>query len=301
MARFLPVRLFLMASLLLALVLTTITSLLAIDFPQPTGFINDFAGTFSPEFTVSLEQDLSDFEKETTAEIAVVTVESLQETTIEDYAVRLFENWEIGKEKEDNGLLVLIAPNERQIRIEVGYGLEPVINDSRAGRIIRDQITPEFKEGNYEIGIKQGVEQIKAYIRSGEPPSSAESVGETVSSNLGGLILGFFILVYLSSFWGRSKRVWPGGVVGAILGLILGLLLGAIIWKLLLPVFFGLFGFLLDLVLSRNYKKLKKQGRPTGFWRTKGGFFSGRSSSGGGGFGGFGGGSSGGGGASGSW
>ena len=266
---------------------------LAIDFPPPSGFVNDFAGVFSESFRQELEADLTAFEKETSVEIAVVTIKSLEETTIDDYAVRLFEAWKIGKDSEDNGILLLVAPNEREVRIEVGYGLEPIITDSRAGKIIRSEIIPSFKEADYEEGVKKGVVGVKNYILSGEP-TQEEKAADQIESNFPIVVFAFFILVYLSSFLGRSKRIWPGAMVGGATGGFIGLVLGKMI---LFGVGFGLLGLFLDWLFSKNYKKLKKAGKSTGWWRSGGGF----SSGGGGSFGGFGGGSSGGGGASGSW
>lgn len=267
----------------------------AMEFPDPTGHVNDFAGILSESFEGSLEANIAEFEKETTVEIAVATVTDLAGTTIEGYGVRLFEAWGIGKKEADNGLLILVALNERKVRIDVGYGLEPIITDSRAGRIIREKITPEFKNENYEQGLLLGVEAIKDYYREGEKPLALEKTETKVENSQAGAVFGLLVLVYLSSFWGRSKRIWPGGVVGGILGMIIG----AIAKIAILPWIFALIGFFLDWLLSKNYKNLKKAGRPTRWWLSRGGFRTGRSS--GGGFGGFGGGSSGGGGASGSW
>lgn len=272
---------------------------LAQDFPEPVGYVNDFAEILSPSYRQSLEQELVDFDNETTAEIAVVIINSLEGGSIEDYAVRLFEDWKIGKKEKDNGLLVLIAKEDRKIRIEVGYGLEPVITDGRAGRIIREQMRPAFREDNYDEGVKLAMAQIKEYIRSGEPPTGAEEAQERAASALPWIIFGGVILIYISSFLARSKRFWPGGVIGGVMGGILGLIVGTIISLVLLAVGLGLFGLLLDYILSKNYKKLKKAKRPTGFWGSWGGFSGG--GGGGDGFGGFGGGGSGGGGASGGW
>jgi len=265
-------------------------SVLAADFPKPVGYVNDFGSLFSSGFRQTLEQDLENFEKETAVEIAVVTINSLEGNAIEDYAVRLFEQWKIGKKGKDNGLLILIAKEDRKIKIEVGYGLEPIITDGRAGRIIREQMSPAFKEEDYEGGVKAAVEKIKNYISSGEPPSEEETV-QAKSGAFIFLIIAAFFLIYFSSFWGRSKRIWPGGVIGIILGLIIYPLIGALL--------LGIWGLFLDWLLSRNYKRLKKLGKSTGLWSSRGGFSSGGRSSGG--FGGFGGGSSGGGGASGGW
>jgi len=279
-----------------------LSNVLALDLPNPTGYVNDGAGMLSADFRQELETNLSEFEKETEAEIAIATVENLQGTTVEDFAVQLFEKWGIGKTDEDNGLLLLIAQEERKMRIEVGYGLEPLITDGRAGRIIRDQMTPAFKEEDYDQGVSLAVAQIQEYIRSGEPPVVEEETEDGSNNGLSLVVFGFFLLTYVSSFWGRTKRTWPGGVVGGLLGIFLGLIIGGFLATILTALGFTLFGSFLDRTLSRNYKKLKKRGKPTGFFFSRGGFFSGgKGGSSGGGFGGFSGGSSGGGGASGGW
>lgn len=262
---------------------------LAAGFPRPAGYVNDFAGLFSPDFREELEKELSDFEKETTAEIAVVTIESLDDYSVEEYAVRLFEEWKIGKKEKDNGILLLIAKQERKIRIEIGYGLEPVITDGRAGRIIREEMRPSFKKENYEEGVKLAVAQIEDYIRTGEPPKGSEAAQETFSNFLIALFLSGFFLVYLTAFLGRTKEFITGGIIGGLLGGFLGWLMGGLLAILGLIVAFGALGLIFDYIFSRNYRKLKVAGKPTGFWASRGGFS------------GFGGGSSGGGGASGGW
>ena len=267
-----------------------------LKLPEAEGFVNDFAELLSPAFRQKLEADLQNFEKETSAEIVVVTINSLEDNSIEDYAVRLFEDWKIGKKGKDNGLLILIAKKERKIRIEVGYGLEPIITDGRAGRIIREQMKPAFRNNDYEVGVLAAVVQIEDYIRSGQPPTGIEKAQEEVRGILPLLIFAFFIFIYFASFLGRTKEFWPGGIIGGILGAVLGIIAGTILAFFLLVIGIGFFGLLLDYVLSRNYKKLKAAKKSTGFWSSWGGF-----SSGGRSFGGFGGGSSGGGGASGSW
>jgi uncharacterized protein len=272
---------------------------LAQEFPQPTGYVNDFAQMLSSNYRQSLEEELVNFEKETTTEIAVVTINSLEGGSIEDYAVRLFEDWQIGKKEKDNGLLILIAKEDREMRIEVGYGLEPLITDGRAGRIIREQMRPDFREEDYDTGVRLAIGQIENYIRSGEPPTGVEEVQEKTMASLPLIVFAVIILIYLSSFLARSKRFWPGGVIGGVMGSILGLIIGTLFSFVLLVAGLSLLGLILDYLLSKNYKKLKKAGKSTGFWGSGGGFFSGGGH--GGGFGGFSGGSSGGAGASGSW
>ena len=285
---------------LLAFVFVLALPVLAQSFPNYHGFVNDFANIISDEKEKELEELLSAFERETSNEVALATVNSLEETTVEDYAVRLFEKWQIGKKDKDNGLLFLIAPNERKMKIEVGYGLEGIITDGIAGSILDRNVAPYFKADEMEKGVEEGAKAIVAKIRAGEP--AEDIVGQPAASEdgstIGFLILGFIILIYLSSFFARSKEFVAGGLVGGGLGGFFGLLSKSLASGITLAMMLGVFGFILDLILSGNYKKRKKKGLSTNFWRSMGGFSSGKSS--GGGFS-FGGGSSGGGGASRGW
>ena len=185
--------------------------------------------------------------------------------------------------------MLVIAPNERELKIEVGYGLEPVLTDSRSGTIIRNIITPEFKKDDYDTGIISGVNAIIEVTSKDPTLYDNQTPIDIDSGSLDSLIFLSMALVYLSAFLARSKRWWPGGVIGGILGLFISLAGGVIL---------ALLGLLLDYLLSKNYKNRKKHGLPTSWISSIGGFSGGRSS---GGFGGFSGGSSGGGGSSGSW
>lgn len=266
-------------------------TVLARVYPEPAGYVNDFADIISQNVEVALEEQLRTLEASSSHELTVVTLSSLEDDVIENTAVELFEQWGIGKKNQDNGVLLLIAPNEHELYIEVGYGLEPVLTDSRAGTIIRTIITPRFKEDDYDAGILNGVSAIQKTITQ-DPTAFDDQLSDdssTAEEKFNGLIFAGIIIIYLSSFLARSKRIWPGGVIGAIIGYISTAITGAI--------FLGLLGLFLDFILSKNYKARKKKGLSTAWWSSGGGF-SGRS---GGGFGGFGGGSSGGGGASGSW
>jgi uncharacterized protein len=270
-------------------------------FPKPTGYVNDFAKLYTDSFRTELERDLETFDASTSAEVVVVTVENLQGTTIEDYATRLFENWKIGKEKKDNGVLLLIAKEEREVRIEVGYGLEGVINDARAGRIIRDIMLPSFKKNDYEGGTKQAIQVIKQYVR-GESVVEPEVKEQRDWSGLIDFIpFLFFGLIYVGSFLARTKDYFVGGIIGGVVGVLIGIFAGHIAAILFSAFALSMIGLLLDFILSRNYQRLSSQHKRTDWWGSRGGFSGGGGSSSGGGFGGFGGGSSGGGGASGRW
>jgi uncharacterized protein len=133
-------------------------------YPKSQGYVNDFAGILNDPIRAALESDLRAVEQRTSAEIAVVTVPSLEGMTIDEYAVGLFADWKIGKRGKDNGVLVLVAPAERRVRIEVGYGLEPVLPDGLAGEIIRTEFLPAFRRGDFAGGIQAGVRDITEVV-----------------------------------------------------------------------------------------------------------------------------------------
>lgn len=121
--------------------------------PKPRDWVNDHAGILSQSERSLLSALINELERATSAEIAVVTLNTIGEASIEGYAVALFEKWGIGKKDKDNGLLILVAVKERKVKIEVGYGLEGVITDGLAGQIIREKIVPEFRQGNFGRGL----------------------------------------------------------------------------------------------------------------------------------------------------
>ena len=277
------------------------------DFPDLKGYVNDYAGLMSADGSSQLEVNLAQLEKDTTAQLFVATVKSLEGYAVEDYANRLFEQWKIGQKDKNNGILFLVALDDRQMWIEVGYGLEPVVTDGRAGRIRDMEIIPRFKANDYEGGIVAGVDALEKYIRDGEPPAPLEE--NPVKSIFGDVTWVFivlsFVTIYLSGFMARSKSIWLGGIWGAIAGVIMGLMIGGIASLIIMPLIFTGLGLGTDAVLSRNYQSRKAAGKSTdwhrsggGFWGTGGGFGGGF---GGGGFSGGGGVSSGGGGAGGGW
>jgi len=273
---------------------------------KPTGFVNDYVGLLSAEQKSALETKLDQFAQETSNEIAVAIIDSLgNDETIETYAVKLFEDWGIGSAKNDNGLLFLIAVSDRQMRLEVGYGLEGALPDLTAYQIINNILSPAFKNGEYYSGLNQAIEAAMAATR-GEYEPVASSKKLNFLSNLSVdiiLFLIFFIFSLLSAlhrYLAKSKHWWEGGVIGFVLGLIIALIFFRALMALLisLPFILAAFGFLMDYLVSRVLPQPKdRTGRNGGFWIFPGG----RGGSSGGGFGGFGGGFSGGGGASGRW
>lgn len=268
------------------------------QWPQavPTGFVNDYSNLFSAPVRQSLEQKLESFQS--TAEITVVTIPSLNGDTIENYAQKLFSVWKIGDQSKKNGLLLLISRDNRQIRLEVGYGLEPYLTDGQAGEILRNYATPFLKNNNYDQAAISTIDQLTHILSSQIQPSTSKS-----NQNLPNLPIELFLVLipflsYLVSFMARSKSIWAGGILGLALGFLFFQFWGAILFCLL--------GLLLDYILSNNYNYFVSTNQTTTWKPTHGGFW-GRSSnpgfwkSSGNGFGGFGGGSSGGGGASSGW
>jgi uncharacterized protein len=130
----------------------------------------DRAALLSPDTRRALESRLAALETSTGHQLVVHTTPSLEGLAIEDYSLQVAEQWKIGQKGLDNGVILTVAPIERQVRIEVGYGLEGVLPDAIASRIIREQITPEFRSGNMEGGILAGVTAISAVIRNEELP-----------------------------------------------------------------------------------------------------------------------------------
>ncbi|HEU4436467.1 MAG TPA: TPM domain-containing protein, partial [candidate division Zixibacteria bacterium] len=157
---------------LVFLFLLTFTPAFPQNYPASTGAVNDFAGLISSSQREELEQSLRAFFDRTGAAIVVATFESLDGVPIEDFAVGLFEKWKPGKKGQDFGLLILVAKEERKIRFEVGYGLEPVLPDGRCGEIIRTQMTPRFREGDFYGGIAAGAAEaariLEKYFATGE-------------------------------------------------------------------------------------------------------------------------------------
>jgi len=135
-----------------------------VTLPSPVGRVNDFANVLDPSVEATLDARLKAVEDRTTAQIAVATVPSLQGLTVEEYAERLFRTWGIGQAKVDNGVLVLVAPTDREMRIEVGYGLEGVLPDGLAGAIIRETFIPRFREDDYAGGIVAGVSRVAEIV-----------------------------------------------------------------------------------------------------------------------------------------
>ena len=150
------------------------------EYPSQVGWVNDFAGIFKQEDIDKMNEFLTDFEKKTTVEIAVVTISSLNGKSIKMYANGLFNAWGIGKKDIKNGILFLVVPNDKQFHIQVGYGLENVITNVVASRIIDEIAMPIFKKGEYGQGSYEVVKKLSEYILAATAPET--TAPETTSA-----------------------------------------------------------------------------------------------------------------------
>src|SRR5215212_5560554 len=152
------------AALLIALFLLFPLSALAQTFPPLTGRVVDAADLLKPEERAALEAKLKSHEDKTSDQVVVATLRSLEGYEIEDYANRLFRHWQLGQKGKDNGALLLVAPQERKVRIEVGYGLEGALADALSKVIITTAIAPQFQKGNFAGGIDAGVDAMLSIL-----------------------------------------------------------------------------------------------------------------------------------------
>ncbi len=271
-----PVRRKLAWALLLLLTFSATAVAEKINDIQPQGYVTDLAQVINPSTRQKIEMLGTEVQQKTGAQIAVVTVNSLEGESREDYAADLYKHLGIGAKGKDNGVLILIAPKDRQYKIEVGYGLEPVINDARAGDVGRDMV-PDLRKGDYSAAALAGATGVAQFIAAdagvqltGIPKRTARPPTKEAPWWLPFVIMGgiFFIIRALSRAGRSGRGPRGGGGVGSALPWIL---LGS------------------------------GMGRGGGWGGGFGGSSGGWGGGGGGGFGGFGGGSSGGGGAGGSW
>jgi len=144
------------------------------SLPDPVGKVNDFAGALETSQRATLESQLEDLERETSAEVALVTVPTLDGRSVEEYANALFNTWGIGKQGRDNGVLVLVAVQDRTMRIEVGYGLEGVLSDGLAGALMRETFLPRFRDDDNRAGILDGMTRVIDIVRRAEPLTPAQ-------------------------------------------------------------------------------------------------------------------------------
>lgn len=262
--------------------------------PPLTARVTDLTSTLTPAQRATLERSLQDFEARKGSQVSVLIVSSTAPEAIEQYSVRVVEQWKLGRKKVDDGALLIVAKDDRTMRIEVGYGLEGVLNDAVSKRIISEVITPKFKRGDFYGGISDGIGRMMLVIE-GEPlpaPAPAAPGGDSSPSSIGTyfpfiVILALVVGAVLRSLLGRVPgAVASGGIVALFVWMVAGVV-SITVFAGVLALVFTLFGAGMHGAAGRHYGG--------GFGGRGGGFHGG-----GGGFGGRGG-SFGGGGASGRW
>jgi uncharacterized protein len=290
------------AALGVLLLLTVMLARADVAVPPLSARVIDLTGTLSGDAVNRLEGELAAFEAKKGSQIAVLIVPTTQPEDIEQYGIRVADAWQLGRKGIDDGAILLVAKNDRAVRIEVGRGLEGALPDVTANRILTEIITPHFKTGDYDGGVQAGIDRMLAVV-NGEPLPEPDRKWER-HTDVGNLLPLLLVVVFVVS-----------GVLRSLLGRLLGALAtgglaGFIAWLLshLLPIGVGagMLGFLFALLVGSS------RGWSTGGGGWGGGFggfggglggFGGRGGGGGGGGGGFSGGGGGfnGGGASGSW
>ena len=274
------------------------------DVPFLTGRVNDTAGMLSEATITELEQLLKSHEDSTSNQIVVLTVPDLEGKVLEEFSLKVAETWALGQADKDNGVLLLIARNDRKVRIEVGSGLEGDLTDATSGIIIRREIVPRFKDGDFDGGVREGTKAIVAAIQGAYAQDEVSSADEDMIGRLGGglvfiLVVGiftviavvsvgfvsWFLFVFLIPFW----ISFPSWILGPTYGMV--------------PFAMYVVGFIfMKIWLSKTgygtklAKKWAMIGGSSSGWSSRSGSFSGGGSSFSGGGGGFSGGGS-----SGSW
>ena len=262
-----------------------------VEIPELKTRVTDLTQTLSQAQQDQLEQKLAAFEAKKGSQIAVLIVPTTQPEDIAQYSIRVTDAWKLGREKPDDGVLLLVAKDDRKLRIEVGYGLEGAIPDLTAKRVISEFISPKFKQGDFYGGLEAGVDKLIGLV-DGEAlpaPDSAASNGRAIEHILpillfGGLISGLFLRSVFGTFPGSALN---GGLLGGVVAL-LGVTLGG-------AAIFAFVAFIVTMMMGGGGGI--NGGIPTGGGYGGGGWSGGGSS----GWGGGGGGGFGGGGASGDW
>src|SRR3569623_3194151 len=206
----------------------------AADVPVPplTAHVTDLTNTLDPGRRAALEQTLTAVELQRGAQIAGLIVPTTAPETFEQYSFRVVEQWKLGRKKGDDGVLLLVAKQDRALRIVVGYGLEGVIPDAVANRVGNDVIVPHFKLGDYAGGIEAGVQQLMKLIESEALPAPARGASKTSA-----LEAGLPILIVVTLIGGMVLRALFGRLIGASLA---GVGAGILAWFLFGSVLFGI-------------------------------------------------------------
>jgi len=274
--------------------------------PKPADIpVVDQTGTLSQEQKRQLADRIAAERTATGNQIAILMIGSLEGDALEDYSLKVARGWGVGQKDRDSGVLLLVSKGDRKVRIEVGYGLEGALTDVRSGRIIRDRLTPQFRQGKFYEGLNEGLSGIIAAIHNEADPN-LKPEGQSQDERGGGfplelIIWGLFVIpIWLGSILARTKSWWAGGVLGGVAGVVIGLFTSFVFTGIIAIAILTVLGLLFDKLVSRNYAKHSGHGDHPSWW-AGGPWIGGGGGGGDSGFGGFGGGDFGGGGASGDW
>lgn len=214
------------ALVLVAALLVVAASAFAQALPRPVGYVNDFANVIPADDEQRMEQIIAAVKKQTGAEMAVVTVETMSPyATIEDYGIALADAWKVGSSADDAGVILILALAERKVRIEVGYGLEGALPDGKTGGILDDYVVPDLRSGDYGAGLLNGVAAIAQVIADEYNVTlsgvdvAPQAAGDGGASGLGNLFYLLFVLVAFGGRWffwpllfaGRRRGFFGGG------------------------------------------------------------------------------------------
>ncbi len=294
-----------MKSLILSILLISISIFVYSQelekIPEINSRLTDKINLFSQQEKQLLENKLTVYEQNNGSQIVVLIIETTGTETIEEYSMRVAEDWKIGRKEHDDGLILIVAQFDRKLRIEVGYGLEPIITDAVAKWIIDDIIVPEFKNSNFVDGINSGVDQL-INLSSGEMDFEQVSTSKKQNTIRSRIILILFVIMVLGP--GLIATVRKKGLIFAIIFTIINLIINCIFgfyfgdFSIMYPFMFYTIVFAVIAFVTRGKRGNLTVGVISTITSRGGGYSSGDSF--GGGFSG-GGGSFGGGGASGSW
>ena len=193
-------------------------AVLSLEVPPPEGYVNDHANILSEREKAGLESVLRRFEAETTNQVVLLVIPSLEGDSLEDFSIRVAESWKPGQKDRDNGVIFLVAVEDRKARIEVGYGLEGALTDAQSGRILRDSVFPAFRQEAYSNGIQAGLIGILQTIQGEFPSQSARQMAPTrqARTKASGLLLPLLFFLLMFSRGGRFFLL--GGLLGGMFG-----------------------------------------------------------------------------------
>lgn len=281
-----PVKDLLVSLVLVLLLVPRIAGAQFVEIPPLTGPVVDTTGVLGPAAT-ELEQQLWQLKNEKGSEVGVLVVSTTKPETIEQYSIRVVEQWKLGRQGVDDGVLLLVALGDRTVRIEVGRGLEGDIPDVKAHRIIDEQIVPKFRGGDIPGGIRAGVDSIVALVRGGElpPPQNTIDIGYSAVPHI--VFFGFVIGSFITLALGRA--------IGAISAAGVAYLVSSVLMSMTAGIVSAIAAAVVTFLFSHHIKNARSTSGRRGSWSSG----SSSSSYGGGSFGG--GGSFSGGGSSGRW